>query len=181
MYYSFVNNLVNTGETVGLKATLCIGNRLTQEALDAIHNATGGSVETNKLKVQKSLSRFEELLGGAVEKNSVITIGFYKSDEETVKKFAKEQETIYLCDIWSKLETVVSSDVNENIKLLNPTVDFKKLQLSKTCIKIVLELSTLANYDVKLSDEDEGHVIYSSNILYADHVVQLESEEEAKG
>ena len=152
MYYNFVKNLVNTGETVGLKATLCVGNRLTQEALDAIHNATGGSVETNKLKVQKSLSRFEELLGGAVEKNSVITIGFYKSDEETVKKFAKEQETIYLCDIWSKLETVVSNNVNENIRLIHPTIDFKKLQLSKTCIKMVLELNTLANYDVKLSD-----------------------------
>ena len=36
-------------------------------------------------------------------------------------------------------------------------------------------------YDVELTDDDEGRVIYSSNILYADHIVQLESEEEAKG
>ena len=28
---------------------------------------------------------------------------------------------------------------------------------------------------------DEGHIIYSSNILYADHIVRLESKEEAKG
>lgn len=152
LYYKFVNSLVEAGETVGLKSALGVSNCLSQESLDAIHHATNGSVDTNKLKISRGSDRFDELLGGTIPKYSVLTLGFYDPSEEHAREFAKKNETIYFKDIWSKLETCMSGDIIPDVKRIHPNIDFSKTQVNKTFIKIMLNLSILADYDVKLSE-----------------------------
>lgn len=158
MYYYFINSLVDTGETIGIKASLCIGMSLTQESLDAIHNASGGSINVNRLKFKRSTERFEEIIGGSTHKDSVITLGFYDSSREAVEKFAKREETIYLVDIWTKLETIISNDISQDVKAIHPKIKFGNLKVAKTYIKMVWNLSVIADFDIKLSE------VY--NVLY---------------
>ena len=152
LYYKFIESLVEAGETVGLKSALCVSNCLTQESLDAIHHNFGGSVDVNKLNITKGGSRFEELLGGAIHKNTILTLGFYDSSEEHVRDFAKRNETIFFKNIWSKLETCLAAQVQDDVKQLHPNIDFSKLNVSKTFIKMIWNLSSIADYDIKLSE-----------------------------
>jgi hypothetical protein len=97
--------------------------------------------------------RFEELVGGSIHKNSVITLGFYDSSKEAVEKFAKREETIYFPDIWTKMETVISYNISKDVKEMHPKIKdlFDKIEVSKTYIKMVWTLGTLADYDIPLS------------------------------
>jgi len=152
-YYAFLNSLVDCGEPIGMKATLSVGEALTQESLDAIHHASQGNISVDKLKRTRGGDRFEELVGGSIHKNCVITLGFYDSSKEAVEEFAKREETIYFADIWTKLETIINMKITDDVRILHPKIAdlFDKIEVSNTFIKMVWNLGTLADYDVKLS------------------------------
>lgn len=154
LYYFFINSLVDGGEPIGIKATLSVGEALTQESLDAIHHASEGSIEKDHLKRTSKGGRFEELVGGAIHRNAVITLGFYDSSEESVKAFARREETVYFPEIWTKLETNIRTDINPAVKQLHPTIadKFDKLEVAKTYVKMIWNIGVLADYGIALSD-----------------------------
>jgi DNA-directed RNA polymerase beta' subunit len=153
LYHAFLNSLADAGEPVGMKATLSIGEALTQESLDAIHHASQGNISVDKLQRTIGGDRFEELVGGSIHKNSVITLGFYDSTKEKVEEFAKREETIYFPEIWTKLETIINTKICDDVKQLHPKIanEFDKLEVSNTFIKMIWNLSTLGDYDIPLS------------------------------
>lgn len=178
MYYKFLESMVNTGETVGLKASLSISEAFTQAGLNSIHAASGGSVNVDRIKRSEGLSRFEELLGGSVHKHNIITLGFYDNTKEFAEKYAKENETIYFKNIWNKLELRMSSKINNKVKEIHPKIDFDALDVSKLYINMVWNLNLLADFDIKISDVFNkvienypkvafmtGHVLNSSEFL----------------
>ena len=151
-YYYFLNSLVDPGEVAGMKAAMSIGEALVQELLDAIHHATGGSVENNRLKFTKSADRFEEILGSSRPKNTIISLGFYDSSKEHAIDYAKKNETIYFKNIWTKLEICVSGKLNSDVIALHPKINFDAVEINKTFIKMIWNLNTLADFDIKLSE-----------------------------
>ena len=121
--------------------------------MDAIHHATGGSVEDdNRLKFTMGADRFEEILGSSRPKNTVISLGFYDSSKEHAIDFAKRNETIYFKNIWTKLEICVSGQLNYDVKQLHPKIDFNTVETNKTYIKMIWNLNILADFDIKLSE-----------------------------
>jgi hypothetical protein len=136
-----------------MKATLSIGEALTQESLDAIHHASQGYISVDKLQRTIGGDRFEELVGGAIHKNSVITLGFYDSTKEKVEEFAKREETIYFPEIWTKLETIINTKICDDVKALHPKIanEFDKLEVSNTFVKMIWNLSTLGDFEIPLS------------------------------
>lgn len=153
LYYKFINSLVETGETIGMKASIGIAESLTQDLLDAIHHATGGGINTNKLKMTKGNSRFKELLSQAtIQPDSiVITLGFYDSSKEAVEKFALEQETIYFSDIWVQSTVLITTEINKDIINMHPDIDFKNFKFSNYCIEMIWDLSILGDYEIPIS------------------------------
>lgn len=152
LYYNFLNSLVHTGETVGLKASLAMSEAFTQATLNSIHAASGGSVNVDRIKRSEGLARFEELLGGSVHKHNVLTFGFYTNTKEFAEKFAKKQETIFFKNIWNKLEVRMSSKINPKVKELHPKIKFDELNTSKTYIKMIWNLNVLGDFDIKISE-----------------------------
>lgn len=150
IFTKYIDSFVDSGEPVGLKAAVGISEALTQELLDSIHHATGGSVDVNKLQMTKGGDRFGELLGGSTHKAPVMTLGFYDSSEESVRNFAKEQETIYFKNIWTKLETCMSSGISDMVKKLHPNRNFD-VGVFKVFVKMIWNLNIIADYDIKLS------------------------------
>ena len=167
-YYYFINSLVDAGEPVGMKASLSVGEALTQESLDAIHHAAEGSIEHEHLVRTKGGARFEELVGGSVHKNCVITLGFYDSSEEAVKKFAIREETIYFRDIWTKLEINIRVGISNDVKKLHPKIAnlFDKLDVAKSYVKMVWNLSKIADYNISLSEVYETLYKNYENIAF---------------
>ena len=76
MLHFFKWRLVQSGDAVGMKAALCIGEALTQAALNAIH-ALGGGVSEDRVIRAKGIKRFQELLTGAKPKHNIITLRLY--------------------------------------------------------------------------------------------------------
>ena len=152
MYYFFINSLVDGGEAVGMKSAYGVAEALTQFMLDSIHHATGGSIDVDRLRKTVDAQRFDELLGGSTPKNSVLTLGFYEPNEEVVRKFALEHETIYFKDIWTKLETIITASVPKIVKNLHPDIDFDQLPLLKTYTRLVCRLDILGNYNIPVSE-----------------------------
>lgn len=153
IYYKYVDSLVETGETVGMKASLALGEGLTQDLLDAIHHATGGGVNTNKIKNTGGNSRFKELLSQAsiAPDTIVLTLGFYDSSKENVEKFALEQETLYFSDIWVNADVYVSDSISQEVKTLHPTIDFSQIGVSKYHLEMIWNLTKLGDYEIPVS------------------------------
>lgn len=151
-YYYFINSLVDSGEAIGMKAAFAVTEVLSQDKLDAIHHAAAGGVENDHLLQTKSDQRFEELYGGSQHKNQVITLGFYDNDYEKIKNFANENETIYFNSLWTKLEIVVSGKIPKVVSCLHPEIDFTNIKVYNTYIRMICNLSILADYNIKLSE-----------------------------
>lgn len=178
IYYFFINSLVNTGETVGLKASLAMSEAFTQATLNSIHAASGGSINVDKIEHSQGIERFEELLGGSVHKHNVLTFGFYENTREFAEKFAKQQETIYFKNIWNKLDLRMSNRINNNVKELHPDINFDEIDVSKIYVKMIWNLNILGDYDIKISEVFNkittnypkimfmtGHVVNTSEFL----------------
>lgn len=152
IYYYFINSLIFTGETVGLKASLAISEAFTQDGLNAIHKASGGSINIDRVQRSSGLVRFEELLGGSIHKHNVVTFGFYENTKEFATKFANKHETIYFKNIWNKLEMKMSNKINSKIIQLHDDIDFSLYSFSKLHIQLILNLNILGDFEIKLSE-----------------------------
>jgi hypothetical protein len=155
IYYYYVNSLISSGDSVGMKATLAISEAFTQAGLNSIHKATGGGVNVEKIQRSSGFDRFEELLGNSVPKNSVITLGFLDNTQEQAEKFAKEQETIFFSDLWNKIDVNISFQVPELVYELHPKFTkemFKKHPINNTFLRVSLNLSKLADHEIKITD-----------------------------
>ena len=74
--------------------------------------------------------------------------------KEAAEKFAREQETVYFCELWNKLEIIITDKLPELIYKLHPTIPkekFSKLNISPKYLRITLDLAKIANFDIKLS------------------------------
>jgi DNA-directed RNA polymerase beta' subunit len=154
MYYFYIHSLAPSGDNVGMKASLAISEAFTQAGLNSIHKASGGGVNVERLKRSTGLDRFNELLGGSTHKNTVYTFGFIENTREAAEKFAREQETVYFCELWNKLEIIITDKLPELIYKLHPNIPkekFDKLAISPKYLRITLDLAKIANYDIKLS------------------------------
>lgn len=149
----FMNSLVETGEPVGYKASISVSESLTQELLDAIHHATGGDVETNKLVMTKGNARFNELFSQrAIAPDTIIlTLGFKDGSKENAMKFALEQETIYFSDVWVDILTEISTTIHPDVIRLHPNIDWKSMTVADYYLKMVWNLSVIGTYDIKVS------------------------------
>ena len=154
LFDHFKWGLIHAGDPVGLKSSLCIGEALTQAALNAIHNAIGGVTE-DKVERSAGITRFEELLTGTQSKHRVISFHLYKDDKESTTNFANEMETFYLKDILVNLYLQICDSIEE--KVLN--IHSKKLSdlIEKEAINYwyvfaVLDISKLADYNIHICD-----------------------------
>ena len=158
LYYHYVNSFCASGEPVGLKATLAISEAFTQAGLNSIHKASGGGVDTNKIERTEGLARFNELLGGNVHKNPVLTFGFINNTKEEATKFALEQETIHFCDIWDKAEIYLVSELSPKVTQMLKNVpgfpmdEFMSISKSSFYLTVEIELKKLADLNKKISD-----------------------------
>lgn len=152
LYYHYLDSFVDSGEPVGMKSAIAISQALTQESLDAIHHASGGSVNTSRLIIQRGKARFDELLASSDNKNPIITLGFYDPSEENVKKFAMEQETVYFKNIWTKLAVIMRTDIPKEIKSLHPRIKFENVDVNKSFIKMTWNMNILGDHNIKLSE-----------------------------
>lgn len=152
LYYHYLDSFVDSGEAVGMKAAIAISQALTQESLDAIHHASGGSVNTSRLVIQKGKERFDELLASSNNEKPIVTLGFYDPTEENVKKFAMEQETVYFKNIWTKLAVIMRNNIPQVIKDLHPKIDFDKIDINKSFVKMTWNMNVLGDHNIKLSE-----------------------------
>ena len=155
MYYFYVHSLVPSGDNVGMKASLAISEAFTQAGLNSIHRASGAGVNLDRLKKSAGLDRFNELLGGSRHKNTVFTFGFLDNSEETAKRFAKEQETIFFNDLWNKLEVIVTSELPEEIYSIHSSIErrlFRERPIYDKFLRVILDIHKLADHEIKVGD-----------------------------
>lgn len=147
----FINLLVSAGEPIGSKASIASARPLSQAQLDSIHASAGG-VKIDKVKRIAELERFEELLGGIKPTYNVITIGLYDDSKENTEKWAQEQETFYLSDIWSKVNINLCGEIDKRIQKIFNTVDFSMLEISPIFVTMIWDISIISEYEIHVSD-----------------------------
>ena len=108
---------------------------------------------------------------------------FQKIKEEKLKEKKRREKERKEKEETKREEYIASEDwvVKYDPEVPQNAVRICSKYVKSGTITIYENMELKGIYDVELTDDDEGRVIYSSNILYADHIVQLESEEEAKG
>lgn len=147
----FTNSLVQGGEPVGMKAAIASTEPLTQSVLNSIHKHAGG-VDENRVQRTQGADRFNEILGGAVNHNTVITIGLYDDSKESCIKFANEQETFFFNDIWVNCKIGICSSINPKIREYYNDIDFKEITHSPYYLNMIWNLSVIANYNIHPCD-----------------------------
>ena len=141
----FKRILVNAGDPVGMKAAIAASEPLTQATLHAIHGHAAG-VSLNRLIRTNGSARFEELIGGAEFKNTVITIGLYDDSKENTTRFAEKLETFYLSDILVNISINISNGIDNIMKTEYTEIPFDELTASEYYIEMVWNLTEIANY-----------------------------------
>ena len=153
LYNLFCWCLCDGGDPVGMKAALACSEPLTQASLHAIHHASGGGgVNSEKYICSQGLVRFEELLGGNVCKNTVVTITLYDDSEESAKAFGNEQETFYFCNIWSRMELSVCKKISEKVLSLHPKLDLESVEINSYFITSIWNLTQISDYNIHIVD-----------------------------
>lgn len=154
LFGHFKWGLIAAGDAVGLKSSLCIGEALTQAALNAIHTI-GGGVSEDRIVRTAGISRFQELLTGTAPKQNVILVRLYKDDKQSCLDFANEMETFYFKDILVNAYLQICDRIED--KVLN--IHSKKLSsmLENTSINYwyvftVLDISKLADFNIHICD-----------------------------
>lgn len=143
--------LVDAGEVVGLKSALCMGEALTQAALDAIHSIGGGVLEDRIIRAA-GLQRFQELFTGAKAKHNVITLTLYDDSYEATKAFANEQETFYMCDIITKYYLKVYDKIEDIVLKLHPKIDLASQPVNYNYAFLVVNARKIAAYSIHIAD-----------------------------
>lgn len=155
IYYYFINSLISSGDSVGMKATLAISEAFTQAGLNSIHKATGGGINVEKIQRSSGFDRFEELLGNSVPKNSVLTLGFLENTKEQAEKFAKEQETLFFSDLWNKIDVNIAYGIPDIVKQIHPNIsddEFNSVTINNTFLRVNLNLAKLADHEIDIVD-----------------------------
>lgn len=144
----FTKSLIQGGEPVGIKAAISASEPLTQASLHAIHSHSGG-VNEDKVKRQTGVVRFEEIFSGTSNpSNTVITLGLYDDSEENTKRFSNEQETFYLCDIWTRCEIDISTSVDKKIQEIFSKIPYSELQINPYYVTMVWNLTKISAYNI---------------------------------
>lgn len=152
MLTHYVNMLCNGGEPLGMKAANSIAEPMSQIVLKAIHGSIGGTNNDN-VKRMSAFDAFETLLGGKKPKEVVITIGLYNDDYESSKAYAEQHETIYINDIWTKAEIIMSNEIDDKIiKMYENEIDFNQLDVNKMHINMIINMNRLAAYNVHITE-----------------------------
>lgn len=154
LFDRFKWGLVHAGDPVGLKSSLCIGEALTQAALNAIHTSVGGVSEYKVIR-SAGITRFQELLTGAEEKHFVITLHLYEDDYEHSANFANEMETFYLKDILVNEYLQICDTIEEKVlNIHSPSVSkmLEKEVVNYWYVFAVLDISKLADYNIHVCD-----------------------------
>lgn len=154
LYDHFKWGLVHAGDPVGYKASLCIGEALTQAALNAIHTI-GGGVTEDKIVRTAGIDRFQELLIGANPKHNVIQIRLYKDDKDSCMAFASEMETFYIKDIlvnaYLQICNVIEKRATASLSSsLQKTLE--KEAIGYWYIFAILNVSILADFNIHICD-----------------------------
>jgi hypothetical protein len=154
----FKHSLVDSGENVGMKASISIGAALTQSQLNAIHRK-GGGVDVKKIVESTGSDRWNELLSGTTPKKQnkgkddkmrLLTLRLIDDSYEATSKFANEQETFYFNEIWSKVNLFVFSKFPESIINFHSRVNFDNIIkfINPLYLQITININLLAGYNI---------------------------------
>lgn len=168
----FNSMMVEGGETLGIKAANSISEPMSQLILKAIHGIGGGSTD-DKIKRMSAFDAFESLLGGKAPKYTVITFGLYDDSLEASKAWAENQETIYINDIWSRTDIIMSNHVDERIKELhkNEIEDFDQFDINPIMVTVNISMTKLAAYNIHIVDILDKLTKSYPNILFISGLV----------
>lgn len=145
-------SLANAGDPIGVKAALACSAPMTQEALDAIHKASSGGAEVDKLKRASGLDAFLQLLAGAkCNDTTIITIVLKDDSKEACKRFTLEHETFYFKDIWAVNEIRASTSIPEKLVTLYQQ-GIEKEKRHPYYVQSTWNMVRLSGYGVKVSD-----------------------------
>jgi hypothetical protein len=117
-------SLADGGDAIGYKACLATTEPLTQSALHAIHSL-GAGAGVERIVRSSGLTRYNELLIGNKHKDTVVSLKLFDDSEESCRKFANEQETFYLNDIWVDMNLLTTQHVNKDGEIT--AVDARKI------------------------------------------------------
>ena len=145
-------SLCDGGDAVGMKASLACSEPLTQASLHAIHHATGGGVTDKKYVCSEGVDRFEELLGGNKNKNTVVTFTLYDDSKESCIDFANEQETFYFNNIWSRMELDISRKIHPRILKQHENLHLEDIEVNPYFITSIWNLSQISAYHIHVCD-----------------------------
>ena len=163
----FNSMLCEGGEPLGIKAANSVAEPMSQIILKAIHGNIGGGASDNNVKRMSAFDAFENLLGGKSPKEVVITIGLYDDSYEASKKWAEEQETFYINDIWTRAEINISNEVDKRIvKLYKDELDFTQFAINPMMISINLSVNKIASYGIHITDIFDKLVRSYSSIMF---------------
>lgn len=146
------NQMCEGGEALGMKAANAIAEPMSQVILKAIHGMVGGASD-DKIKRMGIFDTFETLLGGRSSKENVLTFGLYDDTKEASIKWAEEQETFYINDIWTRAEIIVCNQVDKIIsEMYKDEIDFKQLDINQMMISMNINMERIAAYNIHIVD-----------------------------
>lgn len=165
MYFN--NMLINGGETVGLKAANSIAEPMSQLVLKAIHGNINGGTNDDNLQHMTAFGSFQTLLGGEEPKEIIVTIGLYDDSYENSKRWAEQQETFYISNLWSRGEINIGSQIDERVvELYGDLIDFSQLDINSMYISINIGVNKIAAYGIHIADIFETITQHYPDILF---------------
>lgn len=163
----FNNMLVNGGEPIGMKAANSVAEPMAQLVLKAIHGNINGGANDDNVRHMSAFDAFETLLGGKIPKEVVITIGLYDDSYENSKRWAEQQETFYISNLWSRGEIKISNNIDNNIVILyGDLIDFSQLDINPMYISINIAVNKIAAFGIHVADIFDKLVEHYPDIMF---------------
>ena len=165
MYFN--NMLVNGGESIGMKAANSVAEPMAQLVLKAIHGNINGGATDNNVRHMGAFDAFETLLGGKSPKEVVITLGLYDDSYESSKRWAEQQETFYINNLWSRGEINISNTIDERVlQLYGDVIDFSQIDINPMYISINVSVNKIAAFGIHIADIFDKISSNYSNIMF---------------
>lgn len=143
----FEDLLIDGGEPVGAKAANTVAEPLTQASLHAIHQKGKGVSADNLIRVGGT-ARFKELFGGASPKHTIITLKLYDDSEDNTRRYANKLETFFMNDIWTSYQINITNKIDDKLIEIFENVPFNDIDPSIYKVKMVWNISTLADFNI---------------------------------
>lgn len=146
------NMFSNAGDPVGIKSALAASAPLTQAALSSIHTISAGGAYVDLVIRPTGLQSFEENIGGGKCKDDIIiTIVLIDDSKENCEKFALEQETFYINEIWCESSINISKSIpNELIKSYGK--DILKINRHPYYVISTWNMVKISKYNIHISE-----------------------------